>query len=36
MSSMIEILKDFKRMELIMLDERKKKLDEIRILKEKE
>ena len=36
MSNMTEIFKDFKRMEVLMTDERKKKLEEIRILKEKE
>lgn len=36
MSNMNEIFKDFKRMEVLMIDERKKKLEEIRILREKE
>jgi len=36
MASMTEILKDFKRMELIMILERRAKLEEIRIIKEKE
>lgn len=33
---MTEIFKDFKRMEVLMTEERKKKLEEVRILKEKE
>jgi len=36
MSNMTEIFKDFKRMEVLMIEERKKKMEEIRILKEKE
>lgn len=36
MSSMTELLKDFKRMEVVMYDERKKRLEEMRILREKE
>jgi len=36
MSSMTEILKDFKRMQVIMSQERRDKLEELRLLKEKE
>jgi len=36
MSNMTEIFKDFKRMEVLMIEERKKKMEEIRILREKE
>lgn len=35
-AAMMEVLRDFKRMELIMQDERKKKLEEAAILKEKD
>jgi hypothetical protein len=33
---MMEIMRDFKRMEIVMQDERKKKLEEAAILKEKD
>jgi len=36
MSSMTELLKDFKRMEVVMFEERKRRLEEMKILREKE
>ena len=36
MSAMMEIMRDFKRMEIIMQEERKKKLEEAILLKEKD
>jgi hypothetical protein len=36
MTYMTDLLKDFKRMEVVMYDERRRRLDEMRILREKE
>ena len=36
MTSMAELLRDFKRMEVVMFEERKVRLEEMKILREKE
>ena len=36
MTSMAELLRDFKRMEVVMYEERKVRLEEMKILREKE
>ena len=36
MASMTELLRDFKRMEVVMYEERKVRLEEFKILREKE
>ena len=36
MASMTELLRDFKRMEVVMYEERKRRLDDMRVLREKE